>query len=405
MERVNLGRLYTDGKHCTYCPCDRVVSSGNGLIKHLQSVESKFHCFLIIEKLEQNDSKNQQRIQALVNSLRDNTAEHANRPPFSSLPRVNQNVAHDEQSFMDDTREEHNFNAGHHDRANGYGYGHSDNETEEEEELNMDELDKRLILDHIEDKFKKNYDRMTGYFKQLRQRMNSSKLCKSVVDNQEKMVLSKRTEDFQAKEKELIFTAQIELNYEDLNFLMKKYCISDDYEIAGASVNLSVQLKEKCQQPESQTVQSKKTVALATEINVPDQTNAARYSSASTTTKTFNLISHPANALRRNPTRSARPDNDQEVNLNLDVEKEQIEGEESRTCYRNGNQSVHLNSLTSGVSDNNLHLVPINSFDRYCTPIRTYSRADLNGSVRIKQERDLDEDSADLANTKRTRLV
>lgn len=408
-ERANLGRLYSKGEYCTYCPCTRKVHSPTNLLKHLQVLEGKFYCFLIIDKPEQNDSRNQERIQAMVRSLRDCTERRSSKKPsarqFKTEPRVAYADDSEDDESLVDVMNDHSPDDYPVDEEtvqknvqNGYGYGHSDDESDGEV-VDMEELDKLLILDHIEEKFKKSYDRMNGYFKQLRGRMNSSNMVKGVVDNQEKLVLSKRTEDFQSKEKELIFSMPIDLSYEDLNHLMVKYCIPDNYEISKASVSLNVQMKEALENSPDEHRQSVK-------IDLPNKSGVARQSSASSFGLSTFFVENPyANStLRRSPTRNCRTEN-----IYSDAE----ELEDERTSYAqngtangiangtvNDDQTDMPDESTANVSDSNKQLVPVDSPVK--PPIRTYSRASaLLAKVRIKQERDDDLSES----TKRARLV
>ena len=203
------------------------------------------------------------------------------------------------------------------------------------DEVNTQLTDPHLILNHIEKKFKKSHDHMTGLFKKLRGRINSSDMSRSVMDNQEKMVLKNRMEDFESKEKQLIFSMPIDLCYEDSKHLMKRYGVTNTFKIIRASLNLKVHVKEVPDQSEEQPV----------EIDQSAKSGVARQSSASSLGPSSLANPYADSSLRRNPNRNCRTE--------TDYLEEELDSE-STSYAQNGT----VNDIANDIANNDQTDVP-----------------------------------------------
>lgn len=221
-------------------------------MRHLQVLETKFYAFLIINDESQNDARNQERLQNFVNSLKREPpkcqSSSLSNGNIISKNRYKVEIMSDEDSSDEETSNNvHDISNMGIENDRYYEQVNNNLNDEEEDNLNVEVSDANTILKQMEESLKRSTEKMSDYIQHLRSKMNSTNLNQGLIDNQEKLILSKRTEDFQAQEKELTFYKKLNLNYEDLDFLMKKYGINDEYEICDSNLTLTVQLKGNCQ--------------------------------------------------------------------------------------------------------------------------------------------------------------
>lgn len=127
------------------------------------------------------------------------------------------------------------------------------------EPMNEEEYDEQenavLVLEQMERTLKRDYQKLSSFFGKLKSKVNISSLDQSIINSQEQLILSKRDEHFETKEKNLSFTRKIDLDEEDLAYLLKKYGVPQDYRIKNVDVNLNLNLKLRDDQsPESNFV-------------------------------------------------------------------------------------------------------------------------------------------------------
>ena len=177
----------------------------------------------MLEDERYNDAKNQERLNVYLNCIKTKEinskifSRRSNYTGNSSKGNLNDGNFIDDESDYDDSIASF---------------------TEEADENPV------LVLNEFRNVYEKSFEKMNCYFAKLKNKMSSTNLNQGVIDAQAQMSLIRRNEDFQEKEKELTFMRSVCLNYENLDYLMKKYGITDDFEIDKAEVTLNLQLKE-----------------------------------------------------------------------------------------------------------------------------------------------------------------
>lgn len=234
MERRNITKTYTKQGLCNYCPCRRKLQSSTTVIKHLQVLETRFFCYLILDDEKYHDEKNQQRIDAYLEAIR---TDQINEPTLTRRSRFTVGSNKGGSAWYGEMADGMEFEM--EDSRGAAGLRPTDEQDDEpEEEQNM-----VSILSEFRESYARRFARMNAFVDHLKSKANSAGLEQGIIDAQEQLKLVKRNEDFLNNEKDFSFLKQIRLSYDDLDFLMNKYSISDDYEIAEASVVLNMQIK------------------------------------------------------------------------------------------------------------------------------------------------------------------
>jgi len=220
MERKNMTKTYTKKGNCNFCPCDRKLQSSTTIIKHLQVLETRFFCYLMLEDEKYNDSKNVERLNAYLSCVK---SKEINNKMFSRRSNFTGNLSKTNSTT-------------------------NDNLNESECESNMSSGDEgenpMMLLNEFQDTYEKSYERMNLCFSRLKSKLRSGDLNQGVIDSQDQWNLIRRSEDFQEKAKDLTFMRPVKLSCEDLNYLMVKYGLTDDFEISHADVTLNIQMKD-----------------------------------------------------------------------------------------------------------------------------------------------------------------
>lgn len=234
MERRNITKTYTNKGLCNYCPCRRKLQSSTTVIKHLQVLETRFFCYLILDDEKYHDEKNQQRIDAYLTAIR---TDQINEPTLTRRSRFTVGSNKGCSAWFGHGGEPDGLEFENSRGAICFG-PNNDQDDGPEEEQNM-----VSILSDFRESYARRFERMNAFVEQLKSKANSAGLEQGIIDAQEQLKLVKRNEDFLNNEKDFSFLKQIRLSYDDLDFLMNKYGISDEFEIAGASVILNMQIK------------------------------------------------------------------------------------------------------------------------------------------------------------------
>lgn len=193
----------------------------------------------MLDNDEQNDKRNQEKITNFVNSVKENQLneelqDDAKSPEFRTQSKCDVDESEDERSrsseYLSITEDA---------ERNGH---HADTEIDYRDENSIS------VLNQMEKCFKKENRKLETYFNKLKGKVNVCSLDQSIVNSQEQMTLTKRTEDFQSKEKHLSFTKKLDLETEDLDYLIKKFDIPKSYRIKNVEVNLNLKMKPKSKQ-------------------------------------------------------------------------------------------------------------------------------------------------------------
>ena len=399
VQRADLSKLYTSNKRCKYCPCRRKCQSNTNLIKHLQVIESKFFCFLIFDRLEQNTPQNDKRILDFVNSIE--TQSKIGNSPMKKGYKEQSDSIENEFNFYDyneELDEEDDIQ--------------SKNNAEDDDDQSINYInemeDKNLILSEIKQLQRRNNEKMNNLFEQLKLNMNSSSLNQGVIDNQNKLQLCKRTEDFQRKEKDLRFIMQINLNYEDLDYLMKKYGISDNYQILSAEFSLILNLKDANSNEDNvkikklndfdRSIDSNSSLKVSSSLN--NQKTSNYYQSNLTTNHSFNSSKSKKEIVYEEINLEVEEDDDdnedeekgeEDDDDNEDEDKEEEGKEEEEKGDKEGEEEVCSNSNLVNIND----LIPSNQLKNE----NQFNLEERPVIIKIKKERIFDDDDTpDLAN-------
>ena len=170
----------------------------------------------------QNDQRNQEKIQLFVNSIKSNRQSADGGRLF--------NESEDERS-----------------QSSEYLSLNGENERMAGEQMNEEEYDEPedavKVLAQMEQTFNRDCKKLGAFFGKLKSKVNISSLDQSIINSQEQLIITKREENAATKEKNLAFTRKLDLDDEDLVYLMKKYEVPHDYRIKNVDVNLHLNLK------------------------------------------------------------------------------------------------------------------------------------------------------------------
>lgn len=349
------------------------MKSSTTLLRHLQVVETKFFCYLVIDKLEQSDDRNMKRIQKFVESIGTKNEEL--------------DVDDKADDKVDDDESESDVDNEYNDLRNNY---------EELEDESTDSEDRHEILTKLEESYKRSYEKMKSFFRKLKFKLNLTSLNRGVIDSQEQMILSKRMEDFQQKEKEFTFMKKVNLRYEDLDFLMKKHGVADDFEIDESNVTLVLQLKEEdCPSNEQQSISFASAKVLNLGSKEPRFSNDFNFSAPVGYLDEQNGNDEFENQVRLDNLPINRVGlRTNELNDESDHQNEEINEQTSN------NQLVYEQlELVPASNDKELRLVPVDSESQ-----SSFSKIKsiLPKFIRIKKER-VEDDAFDLIGCKRTK--
>lgn len=242
VQRNALSRLYTKFGSCNYCGnnvCLRRVQSPSSIMQHLQSIENRFFCYLVLDNESQNDRRNKEKIQIFVNSIQKNESNKRSQDEFQSIKPSNRSSINHSKSFNQNTDEEQS-------ESSEYL---SINEDAERMICNgSNEQENLKIINQMEKSFKKDTKEMNFYLNQLKSKINVTSIDQSLINSQEQLNISKRLEDPETKEKQLTFTKKLKLDNEDLSLLLSKYGVPETYKIKNVEINLNLNLKPKNEQ-------------------------------------------------------------------------------------------------------------------------------------------------------------
>ena len=255
VQRSMLSKLYTKFGCCNYCPCARKVQSPSSILQHIQSIENRYFCYLILDDENQNDQRNKEKIQVFVNATKNGTSfdrsqdqlQENKSPTFSnrSLSNIDSSKFYSDET--DDAEEEKSLSSEYLSINDDNNERNCNKERPDSDYYNNDQENSILLINQMERSLKKDYKKLSLFFNRLKEKVNISSLDQCIINSQEQLILSKRDEDIEAKEKDLTFTKQLELSRDDLEYLMKKYDVPSSYQIKNIEVNLNLNLKAKNQ--------------------------------------------------------------------------------------------------------------------------------------------------------------
>ena len=195
-------------------------------------LETRFFCYLALEDERYHDDKNQERIDIYLQSIESNEINNKNYSRKATFKLKNSNLNNnknknlEEVEFLEQQLDEYE----------------EDGNLSDEENRNDNMMN---CLNEFQRSLTGSYEKMNDYVEQLKSKASLISLDQGIIDAQERLNLIKRNEDFQAREKDLTFIKSIKLNYEDLDYLMNKYGITGDFEIANSTITINMRLKEQ----------------------------------------------------------------------------------------------------------------------------------------------------------------
>lgn len=268
VERQSLRRLYINNNYCNYCLCGKSVVSGSAFINHLSTLESTYYCFLILSHENENDEKNQRRIDVLVrdfekrqlksSKIRANTnldaLRAASNVPVKSTDEVKKELddSDEENIEIDESKLERDPS----DASFGDRFMDScpikTSPMEDVKTLATKQIDQSIIpygrnplVAQLEGAIKRSYDELQNAVQQLQSNSCRPNLLESLVQEQTSLLLVKRVENYQTQDHHLSFAKKIDLSANDLNNLLSKYEISNRMRIDKAEVCLNLVMKDE----------------------------------------------------------------------------------------------------------------------------------------------------------------
>lgn len=214
------------------------MQSPSSIIQHIQSIENRFFCYLIVDNESQNDTRNQEKIQIFVNSIKSDESYARMHEQFQEM-KSNRLTA-DHGRYFNGSEDERSQSSEH---LNLTGR----NERMANGQMNEDEYDEQenaiQVLGQMERTFNRDYRKLSAFFGKLKSKVNISSLDQSIINSQDQLTLVKRDENCETKGKELEFTRKLELDDEDLAYLLKQHSVPEDYRIKNIDVKLKLNLK------------------------------------------------------------------------------------------------------------------------------------------------------------------
>lgn len=280
VERQSLRKMYIHNNYCNYCLCGKSVISSSVFISHLSTLESTYYCYLILNHLEENDEKNQRRIDVLVRDfekrklkstrIRANTnidalmaSVVASANSAKSTDEVRNELSDcDEPSIeIDESKLEQPdrtpcktspVTGG--DRLVPFDNPQIKMCPIDDKCLVPSEIDQRIVqlprnqlVVQMESTVKKNFDELQSIIQQLQgdEAVDRPNLLESLMQEQASLLLTKRVENYQTKEHHLSFAKKIDVTANDLNNLLTKYGISNRLRIEKAEISLNLVMKDE----------------------------------------------------------------------------------------------------------------------------------------------------------------
>lgn len=219
------------------------MQSPSSILQHIQSIENRFFCYLILDNEGQNDRRNQEKIQIFVNSIKSGEQYARLQEQFQEIKQ--NRLSPDCGRYYNQSEDERS-------QSSEYLSLNEENERmpggEQMNEAYGDQENAVLVLEQMERTLRRDYQKLSSFFGKLRSKVNICSLDQSIINSQEQLILSKRDENHETKEKNLSFTRKIELDEEDLAYLLKKYNVPQDYRIKNVDVNLNLNLRLRADQ-------------------------------------------------------------------------------------------------------------------------------------------------------------
>ena len=269
--------MYIHNNYCNYCLCGKSVISSSTFISHLSTLESTYYCYLILDHLEENDEKNQRRIDVLVRDFEKRKLKSTRIRANTNIDALMASVVANSTKSTEELRDELSDDelSSEIDESKLEQLDRTSNSATEDrpimpfvdppapppvqgspvcdKSLVSSEIDQKIVprnelVVQMESTMKKNFDEMQNIIQKLQSEQAAAyqpDLLTNLLKDQASLLLTKRVENYQTKAHHLSFSKKINVTANDLNDLLTRYSISNKLCIERAEISLNLVMKDE----------------------------------------------------------------------------------------------------------------------------------------------------------------